>query len=119
MIKTNRMKDILEIDRVSKAVLGHLFDCHTLCDEKWRSPKLNARLKKKEEGYTPKTKTYMMTISHTNRVMTEIGISNSGAEKYWRRVYEELDILWAPRLQLFFSLKTSRDPIVRNTKRQR
>ena len=50
MIKTNRMKDILEIDRVSKAVLGHLFDCHTLCDEKWCSPKLNARLKKKEEG---------------------------------------------------------------------
>ena len=50
MIKTNRMKDILEIDRVSKAVLGHLFDCHILCDEKWCSPKLNARLKKKDNS---------------------------------------------------------------------
>ena len=50
-----------------------------------------------------------MTISLTNRVMIAIGISNFGAEKYWRSVYEELDIFISPRLQPFFSLKNTRD----------
>ena len=38
-----------------------------------------------------------MTISLTNRVMIAIGISNFGAEKYWRRIYEERDIFIGPR----------------------
>ena len=46
--------------------------------------------------YAPKTKTYGMTISLTNRVMIAIGINNYGAEKYWNRVYKELDIAMAP-----------------------
>ena len=33
-----------------------------------------------------------MAISLTNRVMIAIGINNHGAEKYWRRVYNGLDI---------------------------
>ena len=59
--------------------------------------------------YASKTKTYEMTISLTNRVMIAIGISNFGVENYCRRFYEERDILWAPKLQPFFSLKITRD----------
>ena len=44
------MKSISEIGRASKALVEHLFHCHTFCDEKWYIPKLNARLKPKEEG---------------------------------------------------------------------
>ena len=51
--------------------------------------------------YVPKTKTYGMTIALTNRVMIAIGINNYGAEKYWRRVYNELDIAMAPETVSF------------------
>ena len=51
--------------------------------------------------YAPKTKTYGMTISLTNRVMIAIGINNYGAEKYWRHVYNELDISMAPETVSF------------------
>jgi len=50
MIKTNRTKSIPEIVRASKAVVEHLFGNHEFCDEKWCQPKVNARLKRKEEG---------------------------------------------------------------------
>ena len=50
MIKTNRMKSISEIVRASKAMVEHLFGNHEYCDEKWCRPKLNTRLKNKEEG---------------------------------------------------------------------
>ena len=49
MIKKNGMKSSSEIGRSSEAVVEYLFDCHVFCDEKWRRPKLNTRLKKKEE----------------------------------------------------------------------
>ena len=44
---------------------------------------------------------YGMTISLTNRVMIAIGINNYGAEKYWRHVYNELDISMAPETVSF------------------
>ena len=50
MIKTNRTKSISEIERASKVVVEHLFNHHEYCDEKGCRPKLNARLKRKEEG---------------------------------------------------------------------
>ena len=31
-------------------MVEHLFNHHEYCDEKWCQPKLNARLKRKEEG---------------------------------------------------------------------
>ena len=40
----------------------------------------------------PKTKTYGMPISLTNRVMVCAGISNLGAENYWKAVYSSLDL---------------------------
>ena len=43
------MKSSSEIGRSSKAVVEYFFDCHVSCDEKWRRPKLNTRLKKKKE----------------------------------------------------------------------
>ena len=42
--------------------------------------------------YAPKTKTYGMTISLTNRVMVCAGISNLGCESYWKAVYSSLDL---------------------------
>ena len=51
--------------------------------------------------YAPKTKTYGMTISLTNRVMIAIEINNYGAEKYLRCVYNELDIATAPETVSF------------------
>ena len=42
-----------------------------------------------------------MTISLTNRVMIAIGISNFGVEKYWRHIYEELDIFMGPETTTF------------------
>ena len=51
--------------------------------------------------YTPKTKTYRMTISLTNRLMIAIGIDNYGTEKYLRRVYNKLDIAMAPETVSF------------------
>ena len=48
--------------------------------------------------YAPKTKTHGMTISLTNRVTIAIGINNYGAEKYSRRVYNELYIAMAPEI---------------------
>ena len=44
------MESISEIVRASKAVVEHLFENHEYCDEKWCRPKLNMRLKNKEEG---------------------------------------------------------------------
>ena len=52
--------------------------------------------------YVPKTKTYGMTISLTNKLMITIGINNYGVEKYWRRVYNELDIAMVPETISFF-----------------
>ena len=37
-----------------------------------------------------------MTISLTNRVMIAIGVSNLGAEAYWKRVYSMLVIPMSP-----------------------
>ena len=45
--------------------------------------------------YTPKTKTYGMTISLANRVMIAVGINNLTAEKYWGLVYSSLDLIMA------------------------
>ena len=42
--------------------------------------------------YAPKRKTYVMTISFTNRVMIAIGISNLGAQLFWYNVYSVLSI---------------------------
>ena len=42
--------------------------------------------------YAPKTNTYGMTISLTNRVMVCAGIFNLGAENYWKSVYSSLDL---------------------------
>ena len=46
--------------------------------------------------YAPKAKSYEMTISLTNRVMIAIGVSNLGAESYWKRVYSGLVIPMSP-----------------------
>ena len=51
--------------------------------------------------YTPKTKTYGMTISLTNRVMIAIGVSNLGAGSYWKRVYSRLVIPMSPETTSF------------------
>ena len=53
-----------------------------------KNESMNASITK----YAQKKKTYRITISLTNRVMISIGINNFGEEKYWRRVYNELDI---------------------------
>ena len=42
--------------------------------------------------YAPKTKTYGMTISLTNRVMIAVGTNNLGHEKYWTSVYSSMDL---------------------------
>ena len=42
--------------------------------------------------YAPKTKTYGMTISLTNRVMVCVGISNLGAKNNWNTVYSSLKL---------------------------
>ena len=42
--------------------------------------------------YAPKTKTYGMTISLTNRVMACAGISNHSAENYLHSVHSSLDL---------------------------
>ena len=42
--------------------------------------------------YAPKTKTYEMTISLTNRVMIAVGTNNLGHEKYWTSVYSSMDL---------------------------
>ena len=49
---------------------------------------MNASISK----YAPKTKTYGMTISLTNRVMVCAGINNLGAENYWNSVYSSLEL---------------------------
>ena len=49
---------------------------------------MNASINK----YAPKTKTYGMTFSLTNRAMVCAGISNLGAENYWNYVYSSLDL---------------------------
>ena len=46
--------------------------------------------------YAPKTKTYGMTMSLTNRVMIAIGVSNLEAKSYWKRVYARLVIPMSP-----------------------
>ena len=59
--------------------------------------------------YTPKTKTYSMTISLTNRVMVSVGISNPTAEKYWGKVYLTLGLTMATETISFLkSQDTSR-----------
>ena len=49
---------------------------------------MNASVRK----YAPKTKTYGMTISLTNRVMVCADISNLGAENYRNAVYSSLKL---------------------------
>ena len=51
--------------------------------------------------YAPKTKTHSMTISLTNRVMIAIGVSNLGAESYWKRIYSRLVIPMSPKTTSF------------------
>ena len=51
--------------------------------------------------YATKTKTYGMTISLTNRVMIAIGVSNLGAEAYWKQVYSMLVIPMSPETSSF------------------
>lgn len=43
--------------------------------------------------YTPKTKTYSMTISFTNRVMIVIGIVNLGSDKFLEIVYSRVNLI--------------------------
>ena len=152
-------------------MVEHLFNHHEYCDEKWCQPKLNARLKRKEEGsqshyrckekdkelytqiwkayrpfttptrlkeslhdfdtqkneamnasiakYAPKTKTYGMTISLTNRVMIARGINNKGQRNIGTMYTKNLISRWHPKLSPFFSLKIKLGSIKRNTKNRR
>ena len=49
---------------------------------------MNASISK----YAPKTKTYGMTISLTNRALISVGISNLTAGTYWQQVYSSLSL---------------------------
>ena len=51
--------------------------------------------------YAPKTKTYSMTISLTNRVMIAISVSNLGAESFWKRGYSRFVIPLSPKTTSF------------------
>ena len=51
--------------------------------------------------YSPKTKTYGMTISLTNRVLISVGISNLTAEIYWDHVYFSLGLSMATETTSF------------------
>ena len=42
--------------------------------------------------YTPKTKTYGMTISLTNRTMITLGTNNLGHERYCTSIYASMDL---------------------------
>ena len=51
--------------------------------------------------YAPKTKTYGMTISLTNRVLISVGIGNLTAERYWEQVYFSLGLSMATETTSF------------------
>ena len=51
--------------------------------------------------YAPKTKTYGMAISLTNRVLISVGISNLTAKKYWIQVYSTLSLTMATETTSF------------------
>ena len=42
--------------------------------------------------YTPKARTYRITISLTNRVMIVVGTNNLGHENYWTCVYASMEL---------------------------
>ena len=69
----------------------------------------NEAMNKSVPKYTPKSKTYSMTISLTNRVMVFVGISNLTAETYWGKVCLTLSITMATETISFLkSQDTSR-----------
>ena len=51
--------------------------------------------------YTPKTKTYGITISLINRFMIAVGISNLTAEQYWGQIYTSLGLDMATEITSF------------------
>ena len=51
--------------------------------------------------YTPKTETYGMTISLTDRVLISVSISNLIAKTYWEQVYFSLVLSMATETTSF------------------
>ena len=71
---------------------------------KWLQESINLGNEKTNASvgkYTPKTQTYGMTISPTNRVMFCADVSNIGAENNWNTVYSSLKIDTAHETTVF------------------
>ena len=92
----NKYNDAKVYNQIKKAYLPYTTEARLKESLHLYDTQKNEDMNNSIAKYAPKTKRYGMTISLTNRVMIAIGVSNLGAEAYWKRVYLRLVIPMSP-----------------------
>ena len=66
--------------------------------------------------YAPKTRTYITSMSLTNRVMIAIGCCDLGFYIFWNRVYADLGLIMLDDTKVFLEEKDKTSSTVKNIK---